>query len=196
MENAQQPDTRIAHLLKFQSKNMESGNGIITTGTRIAVVVIPYHRMKTNMESIATSQISAQTAERRWMVIPMYDELVKQLRECTAEMNGEKTLWHQAADVIEELQKDLERSKDFEAFWQHEAEEALKKFQVAISNKPRWIPVTERLPEDRKMVLATIDGVVRIAFYGNYMWEEVETYSIFYPTHWMPIPQVPESEGE
>ena len=125
-----------------------------------------------------------------------YDELIKRLRECTAEMNGEKTLWHQAADVIEELQKDLERSKDFEAFWQHEAEEALKKFQVAISNKPRWIPVTERLPEDRKMVLATVDGVVRIAFYGNYMWEEVETYSIFYPTHWMPIPQVPESEGE
>ena len=66
----------------------------------------------------------------------MYDELIKRLRECTAEMNGEKTLWHQAADAIEELQKDLERSKDFEAFWQHEAEEALKKFQVAISNKP------------------------------------------------------------
>lgn len=39
------------------------------------------------------------------MVIPMFNELIKRLRECTAEMNGEKTLWHQAADAIEELQK-------------------------------------------------------------------------------------------
>lgn len=127
----------------------------------------------------------------------MYDELIKRLRHDAKAIFGyvnEDLL--KAADAIEELQKDLERSKDFEAFWQHEAEEALKKFQVAISNKPRWIPVTERLPEDRKMVLATVDGVVRVAFYGNYMWEEVETYSIFYPTHWMPIPQVPESEGK
>ncbi len=35
----------------------------------------------------------------------MYEELVKRLRECTAEQNGEKTLWHQAADAIEELLK-------------------------------------------------------------------------------------------
>lgn len=127
----------------------------------------------------------------------MHDELIKRLREeAKFPYNDNRDLFTKAADAIEKLQKDLERSKDFEAFWQHEAEEALKKFQVAISNKPRWIPVTERLPEDRKMVLATVDGVLRIAFYGNYMWEEVETYSIFYPTHWMPIPQVPESEGE
>ncbi len=35
----------------------------------------------------------------------MYEDLVKRLRECTAEQNGEKTLWHQAADAIEELFK-------------------------------------------------------------------------------------------
>lgn len=35
----------------------------------------------------------------------MYDELIKRLRDCTAEQNGEKTLWCQAADAIEELQK-------------------------------------------------------------------------------------------
>ena len=76
----------------------------------------------------------------------MYDELVKRLRKTSC--GAEDTLWWQAADAIEELAKDLERSKDYEAFWQHEAEEALKKFQVAISNKSRWIPVTERLPEE------------------------------------------------
>ena len=35
----------------------------------------------------------------------MYNELIKRLRECTAEQNGEKTLWCQAADAIEELLK-------------------------------------------------------------------------------------------
>ena len=141
-----------------------------------------------------------------------YDALIESCRACALRSNTNcdrcmfcrkdnlekychERLHEAAADAIEELQKDLERSKDFEAFWQYEAEEALKKFQVAISNKPCWIPVTERLPEDRNMVLATVDGVVRIAFYGNYMWEEIETYSIFYPTHWMPIPQPPK-DGE
>ena len=46
----------------------------------------------------------------------MYDELVKRLRNCTAEQNGEKTLWCQAADAIEELTKESER-------WQAEAKD-------------------------------------------------------------------------
>lgn len=77
----------------------------------------------------------------------MYNELIKRLRafcegcklwdgyKCClkGECSEQKNL--QAADAIEELQKDLERSKDFEAFWQHEAEETLKKFQVVISKR-------------------------------------------------------------
>ena len=66
----------------------------------------------------------------------MYDELIKRLRNDAKAFIGfvnEDLL--KAADAIEELQKDLERSKDYEAFWQYEAEEALKKFQIAISNK-------------------------------------------------------------
>ncbi len=115
----------------------------------------------------------------------MYDELIKRLRECTAEQNGEKTLWHQAADAIEELLS--EREENYADSWK-------MAFEVERDTH-RWIPVTERLPEDRNMVLATVDGVVRVAFYGNFMWEEVETYSIFYPTHWMPLPQPPK-DGE
>ena len=42
----------------------------------------------------------------------MYDELIKWLRECTAEQNGEKTLWCKAADAIEELV----RKEKFHAF--------------------------------------------------------------------------------
>lgn len=115
----------------------------------------------------------------------MYDELVKNLRKvesgeyCAVASTEDFPVMQfvkDAADVIEDLDNRLNLHR-----------------QGKIGH---WIPVTERLPEDRKMVLATVNGVVCVAFYGNYMWEEVETYSIFYPTHWMPIPQPPESEGE
>ena len=133
----------------------------------------------------------------------MHNELIKRLRECTAEMNGEKTLWHQAADAIEELQKDLERSKDFEAFWQHEAEEALKKFQVAISDKPRWIPVAERLPETHGHYFIWVArgkgkliGYDDIGYFGRgkFSWEHISQEWPEEVTHWMPIPEPPKEE--
>lgn len=48
----------------------------------------------------------------------MYDELIKRLRDCTAEQNGEKTLWCQAADAIEELQKAVNFHKFNSEFWE------------------------------------------------------------------------------
>ena len=104
----------------------------------------------------------------------MYDKLIKELREYWND--GTEDLRNQAADAIEGLLHAVDQMTEW--------------------RKNQWIPVEERLPEDRKMVLAAVDGVVCIAFYGNYMWEEVGTYSIFYPTHWMPLPQPPKREGE
>lgn len=69
----------------------------------------------------------------------MYDELIKRLRECTAEQNGEKTLWHQAADAIEELQKQLREEKVDNV--------NLTGWLAEEHAKHRWIPVAERLPE-------------------------------------------------
>lgn len=57
----------------------------------------------------------------------MYEELVKRLRETPIDMRCAKVM-REAADAIEELQKDLERSKEYETFWEKEANEALKKF--------------------------------------------------------------------
>jgi len=115
----------------------------------------------------------------------MYEELIATLRE-----SRDKRMLD-AADVIEELAKDLERSKDFEAFWQHEAEEALRRFQVAVANKPRWIPVTERLPEKHEFVLVKSKLVkMKTDFISN----DGHWYTTPAVTHWMPLPEPPKEE--
>ena len=120
----------------------------------------------------------------------MYDELIKNLRICSRcdfgqNCNGctQKSddafccdkLLHEAADAIEEL------------------------------SKPRWVPVTERLPEehvfvlirqedDRMMVAERVDGDwwYRYFAYDVDRWDENEQGTI---THWMPLPEPPK-DGE
>jgi len=139
----------------------------------------------------------------------MYDELVKRLRdEAETERyllphsdNGTAALLEEAADAIEELSKDLEREKDYTAFWEKTAEEAratAQKWALALAKQPRWIPVTERLPEDLTFVLVVEDGTVFIAHCEHYYGEEevfVEWHDTMYypvsPTHWMPLPEPP-----
>lgn len=70
----------------------------------------------------------------------MYEELVKKLRSHNGWALNE-TL-DEAADAIEALAKDLEQSKEYEAFWHKEAEEMLRRFQrfqFAVDDKHCWI---------------------------------------------------------
>lgn len=130
----------------------------------------------------------------------MYEELVKRLRHDSES----RALMVDAADAIEELAKDLERSKEWESFWEKEASEALKRFQVAVANKPRWIPVTELLPEDRSDVLAylkyEVGGRIAAANYDKGIWQDCVMGGLYRTeegvvTHWMPIPEPPK-EGD
>lgn len=72
--------------------------------------------------------------------------------------------------------------------------------------KPRWIPVTDRLPEDREMVLCftPVDGFMFVGFYFSYKWgsNTVSKWRIITAmrstkditkkvTHWMPLPKAP-----
>lgn len=65
-------------------------------------------------------------------------------------------------------------------------------------SKPRWIPVTERLPEDRVEVLVSsgmFAPLIEVAFYDGLFysaWDgETEIAAV---THWMPLPQPSKEE--
>lgn len=69
---------------------------------------------------------------------------------------------------------------------------------------PEWIPVTERLPEEKGNYLVVQDcwngAEVHEAFFfrrdNDYGWfDPVEEYEKYNPTHWMPLPEPPK-DGE
>lgn len=132
----------------------------------------------------------------------MYEELVKRLRKRAvnlkekftknAELLAELT---EAADAIDELDTLLDGvSADNDALC--ETIERLK--------KPRWIPVTERLPEEWKSVLTyqpyknDVDKpLIRVSWYiGAGIWRECEqANTLELPvTHWMPLPEPPKEK--
>ena len=128
--------------------------------------------------------------------IQILDKLKRAIAPCSEWDPDDLELERKTEQFIEELQKDLERSKDFEAFWQHAAEETLKKFQVAISNKPRWISVTEQLPEENGHYLVYAVGNGYCSTYIA-LWNGRFRANFEMPiTHWMSLPQPPKSEGE
>lgn len=67
--------------------------------------------------------------------------------------------------------------------------------------KPKWIPVTERLPEDGETVLVYgRRGGIYTAWcnrrYSNVGWHKLNSKSHHCdPTHWMPLPDAPK-EGK
>ena len=107
----------------------------------------------------------------------MYEELVKRLNAYSAEHEYHGGITAEAADAIEEL------------------------------SKPRWIPVTERLPEDCTPVQVCYIGYYSkkiasdmLACRYNRVWcyWDGEPCS-YYPckveiTHWMPLPEPPKEE--
>lgn len=126
----------------------------------------------------------------------MYEELIHALREQAkpCEDSGcfqtaEDML--KAADAIEQLEKDVERAKEWASFWEEESNEALKKFQVAVASKPRWIPVEERMPEKNTWVLAYCKYKGHVVDYVdiNGLWSYGNV------THWLPLPVPPKEES-
>ena len=106
----------------------------------------------------------------------MYDELIGELylTASTARSKSKRELLEKAADAIEEL---------------------LQKTQQL----PRWIPVTERLPEERTEVIAVTTE------YDVYICDFISSVKQFWTipgddlhiddiTHWMPLQEPPKEE--
>lgn len=65
-------------------------------------------------------------------------------------------------------------------------------------SKPRWVSVTERLPEKRKWVLCRCEAsIIEVLRWENNEWYH-DPMHVYYPsfvTHWMPLPEPPKEEA-
>lgn len=139
----------------------------------------------------------------------MYEELAKQLRERAAWINfphhGEEyptedaKLMMDAADAIEKLQRHYCRHAIHN---EHDRgdDSLCDKYKCEVNAFPKWIPVTERLPEDTYPVLVTYLGyfdklpksdMVAMWDDGDWYWYYDESKCKVAITHWMPLPQPP-----
>jgi len=121
------------------------------------------------------------------------DELINRLRDFAVELRKaeDALLVRDAADAIEE------RCQQVDKF----AEEAARLY----AKQPKWIPVTERLPEVNKYVLGYFkDGSMtavclfdideHMTFWRACTDEGWEADCDSEPTHWMPLPEPPKEE--
>lgn len=132
----------------------------------------------------------------------MYDELIKNLRICSRcdfvqDCNGctQKSddafccdkLLHQAADAIEELEKEVQNWKITAGEEAGGLEHWFENYQKDV---PRWIPVTERLPKEEETVLAF--GTLGVAWLD---WRHDNKWCCYGGvTHWMTLPEPPKEE--
>ena len=126
----------------------------------------------------------------------MYEELIKKCRHasCTEYLRESRKVLFEAADAIEELQKQRDE-------WESHA-------TLAESFVQGWIPVTERLPNCNGCYLVWRPhffggkiGMPSICYFdGSNTWHVsygVDFTRTLHPedvTHWMPLPEPPKEE--
>lgn len=124
----------------------------------------------------------------------MYTNLIETLRfcakngdchNCPYEKPCEGTmgdgLYCEAADAIEDLEFACNRYE--------------KDYKALCAYLPKWIPVTERLPEPYTWVLVFAEEheVAFDAFYDGAQWKDA-ILNVLGVTHWMPLPEPPKEE--
>ena len=123
---------------------------------------------------------------------PCYDAEDRGYTTCSEEL-AEK-----AADAIEERDRyalTIQHEMMSEAESHIALVERLNK-QIEELRKPRWIPVTERLPEkeDEAVIVWEKQGFALIDWRHDNKWVILDNnYGI--ATHWMPLPEPPKEEA-
>ena len=130
--------------------------------------------------------LDAAPGEARGDVILMYDELIERLRRCASYYPRFVIQdCEDAADAIEELQKQLREEKvDNVNLTGWLAEEHAKHL---------WIPVTERLPEKYIRVLV-YSKATRMGRGIDFTNADGNWFSTQKVSHWMPLPEPPKEE--
>ena len=111
---------------------------------------------------------------------------IDELRTCEAE----KAEPHIAE--VNRLNKQVEELQKNVAYWQAQLTKSMCGETLAELEKPRWIPVTERLPEKdvRVIVCASLpEGV-----HSDFIYEDGHWFVSTGVTHWMPLPEPPKEE--
>ncbi len=80
-------------------------------------------------------------------------------------------------------------------------DQVMKDIVQAFAGVPKWIPVSERLPEDRQRVIACFPplrpgdstDVCAATFNKAQGWFAME-HGCYTATHWMPLPEPPEAK--
>ena len=111
------------------------------------------------------------------------------------------TTTREMIDLIADQPTIEDKTEDFmlaiSTLTEHHAKEKLewlKMIKDIAEYCSKWIPVTERLPEDnRKVLICSEKGTVLIMSYDHY-WETWRGFSSIHVTHWMPLPKPPECE--
>lgn len=139
----------------------------------------------------------------------MYDKLIKRLRDAAkmsdalavllphSEGGATEKLYNEAADAIEELKKVLDAVNDA-----HNDGYDVGYWAGRRDYEPKWIPVTERLPESgTRALVMRFDYVTNTPFYdllwfdkGGGEWWNRHFTGDYAVTHWMSLPEPPMKE--
>lgn len=130
----------------------------------------------------------------------MYENLIKKLRnrrvciQSGGDLETDFPIMKEAADAIEELQKALDAVNDA-----HNEGYDVGYWAGRRDYEPRWISVTERLPEDDTICILTNGisdaiGCRGKVFGWHLIWTDYLAESDV--THWMPLPTPPKEETE
>lgn len=125
----------------------------------------------------------------------MYEELVEKLREKEHTLGETFRLFYEAADAIEQLQKSI--CPHYIRNVHDRGDDSLcSKFKCEVAAVPKWIPVTERLPEDEPLGVRVLCCLTKKR--RGWSWVDDRLFmdgKFWHPkgqkgkvTHWMPLP--------